>query len=165
MNFNPVLLKFDRGQWGSLMAHLAREGGGERESGAFLLGKRTPNFRSVARWLPYEVLDPESLNFDFVRLGPQAFTRLWAHCAELGLEIVADIHTHPLGPRQSYSDRAYPMVAIPGHVALIAPHFALGTIRPDEVSVNCYLGNGRWQSYLGAAAASRIHLEESTDER
>lgn len=165
MNSNLAPLEFDPRAWTRLMAELAKSGGGRRESGAFLLGQHVHGVRRVMQWLHYATLDPHSQRFAYVRLGPQAFTQLWAKCAELGLEVMGDIHTHPGGPSQSPSDRAHPMVSIPGHLALIAPRFAQGFVRTQDVSVNRYLGNGRWQSFHGDAAAAQIHLREVIDER
>ena len=163
MSYNPVLLNMTAQRWHALMKVLADAGAGERESGAFLLGRQLKGQREVHNWLPYHLADPTSLNYDYVRLGPAAFSRLWERCQILELEVVADIHTHPRGPQQSPSDRAHPMIAIAGHLALIAPHFAQGVIGTDAISVNRYLGSGRWESFLGQAAAARIHLEAAVE--
>jgi proteasome lid subunit RPN8/RPN11 len=158
MNFKPVLLEFTHVIWNSLMADLAKAGRGERESGAFLLGTHTKGRRQVHAWLPYGDVDPPSLNYGIIRLRPDAFPRVWGRCSELGMEVVADIHTHPHGPQQSSSDRTYPMISIPGHLALIAPRFATHKVTTQDVSLNRYLGGGRWESFLGDSAAARIQL-------
>lgn len=163
MNSNLALLEITADRWTALMADLAGAGRGVRESGAFLLGTQTMGRREVKAWLPYGDVDPGSLAHAIIRLSPDAFPRVWARCDELKLQVVADIHTHPYGPQQSRSDRAYPMIAIPGHVALIAPRFATGTVSPYEVSVNRYLGGGRWESYLGPAANARLHLRNARE--
>ncbi len=64
----------------------------------------------------------------------------------------------PLGPGQSPSDRANPMIGLPGHVANIVPRFSVGNVRPENVSVNTYLGGKRWQNAFGAAAAELIKI-------
>ena len=102
----------------------------------------------MRRWLPYDELAPESLAYDYVRLEPSAFSRLWEWCAMNRFDVLADVHTHPGGPRQSPSDRAHPMVALPGHRALIVPWFAQRDPRPFDCSLNVYLGNARWKSYF-----------------
>ena len=159
-------LEFRPGVWGALMRDLHLRGHDERESGAFLLGSITDTARIVREWLPYDELDPSSLEFAYVRLGTSAFSRLWSECSARGLEVVADIHTHPLGPGQSLSDRANPMISLAGHVALIAPNFARGDIRPEDVSVNVYLGAGRWHSTYRRHAAALIKLlHEETNGR
>ena len=151
-------LEFQPGVWGALMRDLHRRGHDERESGAFLLGSITDTARIVREWLPYDELDPSSLAFAYVRLETKAFSRLWSECSARSLEVVADIHTHPLGPGQSLSDRANPMISLAGHVALIAPNFARGDIRPEDISVNVYLGAGRWHSTYRKHAAALIKL-------
>ncbi len=153
-------LEFAPGVWSALMADLHRRGGGWRESGAFLLHQTTETTRSIQAWLPYDELDPKSLNYSYVRLESSAFSRLWTICAELKLEVVADVHTHPMGPRQSPSDRAHPMISLAGHIALIVPRFACGKVMPRDLSFNVYLGAGKWVSYFHDAAASLIKLQQ-----
>lgn len=155
---NSKLLEFAPGVWLALIEDLRRRGRGVRESGAFLLGSQRAGVRVVTQWLPYEQLDPAALNFEYVRLESAAFGRLWDACAARGLEPVADVHTHPFGPRQSGSDREHPMISLAGHVALIVPHFAEGRILPVDVSVNVYLGGGRWKSHFEREAQARIVL-------
>lgn len=158
MNSPLKPLEFATGVWPALIEDLRCRGRGVRESGAFLLGRHRAGVRSVAQWLPYEQLDPAALNFEYVRLESAAFGRLWDACSARGLEPVADVHTHPFGPRQSGSDRKYPMISLAGHVALIVPRFAQGRILPVDVSVNVYLGGGGWESHFEGEAHARIAL-------
>jgi len=138
------------------MGDLHRRGGGRRESGAFLLGRVTEGAKVVSEWVSYEDLDPMSRGHAIIRLDTSAFSRLWQVCGDRNVQVVADIHTHPGRPIQSRSDRAFPMLALSGHIALIAPHFARGTVKPADVSFNVYAGSGQWISYFGADAASFI---------
>jgi hypothetical protein len=158
MNSSAASLKFLPGLWWGLMSDLRVRGMGYRESGAFLLTSRESAERAVRAWLPYDELAPESLEYGHVRLETSAFGRLWDWCAERSLKVIADVHTHPEGPGQSPSDRAYPMIARAGHVALIVPWFALRDPRPRDVSFNLYRGSGEWSSYHKRRAAKRIVL-------
>jgi proteasome lid subunit RPN8/RPN11 len=153
-------LEFAHGIWPALMADLHRRGDGWRESGAFLLRDATKTASSIQAWLPYDELDPKSLNYTYVRLESSAFSQLWTFCAEHKLEVVADVHTHPMGARQSPSDRAHPMISLAGHIALIVPRLARGNVRPSDLSFNIYLGGGKWVSYFHEDAASLIILRE-----
>ena len=151
-------LEFRAGVWTSLMLDLRLRGGGRRESGAFLLGRAGPAAKTVHDWLPYDELDPGSLNYDYVRLSTETFSRLWSVCAKRDMEVIGDVHTHPLGPAQSPSDRANPMVSIAGHIALIVPRFAMDDVTPTDVSVNVYPGSRKWSSHFGPRAAALIKL-------
>lgn len=153
---NPPLIEFAPDIWAGLMEDLRVRGRGERESGAFLLAAADADSPLVTSWLPYDELAPESMAVAYVRLEPDAFTRLWAFCAEKKVKVVADIHTHPKGPGQSFSDKKHPMLAFPGHVALIAPWFAQRSPKPHDVSLNVYQGGGKWLNYYRGDAASRI---------
>lgn len=153
-------LEFSRGVWQSLIEDVRQRGAGIREAGAFLLGHVTGDARVVNQWVAYEVLDPAAQDFEYVRLETVAFSRLWRHCETVGMEVVGDMHSHPLGPRQSPSDRANPMISISGHVALIVPRFAQGEVHPRDLSFNVYLGNKRWLNLFGADAAAQMRIIE-----
>jgi hypothetical protein len=127
-------LEFLPGVWNGLMGDLHQRGGGRRESGAFLLGQVTKDAKVVSEWVSYEDLDPASRKHAIIRLDTSAFPRLWQVCA----------------------DRAFPMLALSGHIALIAPRFARGAVKTTDVSFNVYAGGGNWNSYFGADAASFI---------
>ena len=154
------LLEISLADWQALIVELRQHGRGKRESGAFLLGTRGDGIepRKVMAWLNYEKLDPQCSKYDYIRIGTQAFPKLWNYCSQEGFQVVADVHTHPWGPSQSISDRQHPMVSIEGHLALIVPNFAYGDIAPDDVSLNVYQGSGQWISHYGKNAASRIQL-------
>lgn len=151
-------LEFQSAVWNSLILDLRERGGGQRESGAFLLGHVGPSAKAVRAWLPYDEVDPGSLNYDYVRLSTETFSRLWTICAQRDMQVVGDVHTHPFGPAQSFSDRANPMVSIAGHMALIVPGFAMSDVTPADVSVNVYLGAHNWVSHFGSQAAALIKL-------
>lgn len=151
-------LNFAPGVWQGLMDELRQRGRGCRESGAFLLGTETAEAKSVETWLAYDDVDPQSLNFAYVRLGSEAFSKLWLHCSRLGFSVVGDVHTHPRGPGQSLSDKANPMISISGHMALIVPRFAQGQVQTSDVSLNVYLGAKRWMNLHGKAAAAAINI-------
>ena len=158
MNSTVKPLEFRAEVWTSLVLDLRRRGKGRRESGAFLLGRASQTANSVHEWLPYDELDPASLNYDYVRVSTEAFSRLWNVCTERDMEVVADVHTHPAGPTQSPSDRANPMVSMVGHIAIIVPRFAMGSVSPADISVNVYLGSRKWSSHFGSRAAALIKL-------
>lgn len=159
-NSSQSLIEFAPGVWTALMGDLRVRGQGRRESGAFLLADAGAETPVITSWLPYDELGPESLAYAYVRLEPEAFTRLWSYCADKRVKVVGDIHTHPKGPGQSPSDKKHPMVAFAGHVALIAPWFAQRSPTPRDVSLNVYQGGGKWLNYFNEEAAARISAPE-----
>lgn len=154
-SFLPKPLEFASGRWLALMQELWTRGGARRESGAFLLASRHQP-QLVQHWVAYDDLDTDSLRYAYVRLEPTSFTCLYELCSRYELQVLADIHTHPFEPIQSPSDREHPMLAIPGHTALIAPYFARAPVTPADVSVNVYRGAGQWSNFLGRDAAALI---------
>lgn len=160
-----LLLVIDEAVWNELLGELAKRGDGVRESGAFLLGVasgETGPRRAVAA-VYYDDLDPTSLTGG-ISFSGSAYGRLWDACQARGLAVVADVHTHP-GPwvGQSSTDRAHPMLAQRGHVALVVPNFAQQPVQPDDVGVHEYFGDGEWASALGAAAGAALRIKGGGD--
>lgn len=157
------LLEVPATLWAELMTHLRVQGGGVRESGAFLLGHKTDAVRTVMRFVPYERLQPDAFRNDYVSLKADSFAKLWEVCRAQGMTVVADVHTHPFGPGQSLSDRANPMVALKGHIALIVPRFAKGDPHPRDLGLYVYQGNHQWLSHLGSDIGHFLRLTDPGD--
>lgn len=151
-------LRFSRETWGEMIAELGHRGSGAKESGAFLLARRGGDGRTIAAVVYYDDLDPHCLTGG-ITLHGHAYRALTAVCDDGGLRVVGDAHTHPSSwVGQSETDRENPMVARSGHLALIIPHFAQGSIRNQEVGVHEYLGTEGWQSWLGREAARLVYV-------
>jgi proteasome lid subunit RPN8/RPN11 len=146
--------------WVGLLEHLRRRGGGIRESGAFLLGNMVGARRGVSDFIPYEHLQDDALNEDFVALRADSFSKLWAECDRRRMSVVADVHTHRFGPQQSMSDRVNPMMALAGHVALIVPRFAQGLVNVEDLGAHVYRGAHRWTSYFGRDTRQIVKITE-----
>lgn len=138
-------LSITRGTWQRLLFTLRQRGRGQRESGAFLLG-RAGSKRHVSDFVAYDDLDQRCLDTGIVHFDGRHFGRLWEICAERSLDVVADVHTHPGGEFQSLTDQAHPMIAQAGHIALIIPRFAKAPVRPADLGIYRYLGRHEWTS-------------------
>lgn len=151
------LVRMRRANWNALVAELGARGRGRSESGAFLLADRAGDRRLVNRVVYLDDLDPECLQGG-IHFDGRAYSKLWDICDAEGRRVVADVHTHP-GPdvRQSSIDAENPMVAQPGHIALIVPDLATRPIAPHEVGVHQYDGE-RWTTWMGTAAAKRLFV-------
>ena len=143
------MLEIDARLWRRLCLELERRGEHRRESGAFLLGpaedpQAVNTSGRVAEVVYYDDLDAHCLRGG-IHLDGSAFPKLWDHCREQGLRVVADVHTHPgNGVRQSRIDETNPMIALPGHIALIIGNFARGPVMPAAVGIHLYRGNHEW---------------------
>lgn len=144
--------------WQALIAHLRAQGGGVRESGAFLLGRKTERGRVMTKVLPYEELQRDALHNDYVSLHAASFAKLWDICRRDGVTVIADIHTHRFGAGQSLSDRTNPMVALAGHIAFIVPRFAQGDVLLQDLGMYVYAGNHRWHSYRDSDIPRLVRL-------
>jgi len=141
--------------WRDLVEQLACSGQGRRESGAFLLGTLQPR-RAVSTYILYDEISASAQHSNYVLLLGGDMSKVWSECERQGVQVVADIHTHPRGPGQSISDRANPIVSISGHVALIVPNFAVGLVRPEDLGMHEFLGKGCWESWFGTEAARNL---------
>lgn len=151
-------LRFRPRTWRQMIDELHRRGEDRRESGAFLLGGRDGDSRLVTRVVYLDDIDPECL-VGSIHLHGEAYGKLWDICDQEGLRVLGDIHTHPRDSvGQSSTDRENPMVARHGHVALIAPNFASGTIKAKRVGVHQYRGEEGWSSHLGRDAGRRLYV-------
>jgi hypothetical protein len=145
--------------WQATIDELRRRGAGRRESGAFLLGERAVRGgverRRVRRVAYFDDLDPHCLDSGIVVFDGAGFGPLWQLCREMGLQVVADVHTHPGIARQSEADRKHPMIATAGHFALIVPDFAARLPTGNDLGLYEYAGAHQWRDHSGPAA-SRI---------
>jgi proteasome lid subunit RPN8/RPN11 len=146
--------------WNHLLAQLRQHGQqGERESGAFLLGLRESEQARISEFALYDELDPHSLDRGIVHFDGRYYGALWERCRRTELLVVADVHTHPFGSRQSLSDRAHPMISAAGHIALIIPRFAMGVVTIEEIGMFRYLGAQRWHAVPARKRASFLQID------
>lgn len=145
--------------WAELLAELRRRGRGNRESGAFLLaGAGARATRTVTRVVYFDDVDPTCLTGG-ITIQSSGFTALWKICSEHGLRVVADVHTHPSEfINQSDIDRANPMIATRGHVAIIVPRFASHSVGAADCGVHVYRGAYEWDAKLGVRAARVLYI-------
>lgn len=131
--------------WTAGVAELARRGGGQRESGAFLLGHEDARgVRTIRRFVFYDDLEPDCLRTGAVVFQGHGYGPLWEDCRRSNLTVVADVHTHPYLPYQSDLDRRHPMIAVAGHVGLIVPELAFGSSAPEDLGIYEYIGEHEW---------------------
>lgn len=153
-------LTISRLLWARLVLDLRRRGHGRRESGAFLLGRAQRGVDVVKSYVCYDDVDGAALDTGIVIVRAIGFAALWERCRALRLDVLGDVHTHGDGrPRQSPTDAANPMVARPGHIALILPRFAQTSPWGfSNVAAYEYLGDYHWRDWSGHELAGRVRL-------
>ncbi len=97
----------------------------------------------ITDYILYDDIDPDCLK-GYIDFDGSCIDQVWAECARRGLEIVADVHTHPAGCQQSVIDEAHPMVPRKGHLALILPDFAARVFKPGEIGIFELKARGEW---------------------
>jgi hypothetical protein len=150
-----------------LIDELASRGAGVRESGAFLLTQSadsTPAEKmptAVTAIAYYDDLDPACLTGG-ITFSADGYTALGVICRRDVLRVVADIHTHPASwVDQSGIDAAHPMVALPGHIAIIAPRYARQPLALSDLGAHVFGGKGQWTSYFGPDVNRVLHVTET----
>jgi proteasome lid subunit RPN8/RPN11 len=150
-----ALLRMRRADWEAMVRELGRRGDGVREAGAFLLGDRQGDGRTITQVVYLDDLDPNCLTGG-IEFDGLAYSKLWDICDAAHRRVIGDVHTHPnRSVRQSGTDAANPMIAQAGHVALIVPDFAAHPISAGEVGVHRYEG-ASWETCTGNAAERRL---------
>jgi hypothetical protein len=146
-----------KGVWDVILVELERLGGRRHEAGVFLLGKLRGAHREVQAAIFYDDLDSEAYDSGVCVLHGDAFAKLWAICREKNMTVVADAHTHPAGALQSSSDKANPMVARPGHIAIIIPDYAQAPVDPESIGIYEYRGNHDWTNRSPAGSPGFLY--------
>lgn len=131
-------------RWRQIVRELERRGRHQHEAGAFLLGREANGTREVTDTIFYDDLDANAYSSGVCILHGDAFAKLWAECRKRKLTVVADVHTHGGAAFQSSSDKANPMVARRGHIAIIVPDFAAWPIAPTRLGIFEYQGQHDW---------------------
>ena len=136
-----------RFKWLTLLCELKCKGEDKRESGAFLLGKK--GSRKVCHYVCYDELYEDAFRSGCIVLERMAWVRLWDICLKNEMQVLADIHTHPLEwTGQSSSDMQNPMISQLGHIAMIAPCYAKYWWRGLRgIGIHEYKGNNTWQDW------------------
>lgn len=145
--------------WQGLLTELHQRTGERHESGAFLLGHASAQCRHAQRIVYYDDLDPHAYRTGVVVMHAASFGPLWDLCRSSGLSVVADIHVHPKRAFQSIADRDNPMIAMPGHLALIVPWFARAPVALEELGFFEYSGRHRWRTLGGPQVRRFLHVE------
>jgi hypothetical protein len=153
-------LRVARSLWGELISELHRRTEGQHESGAFLLGRNADGCRQVSSLVYYDELDPAAYETGVCVLHADAFGRLWDQCSALGLSVVADAHVHGGRAGQSTADRENPMIARPGHLALILPLMARPPVRRWAIGLYEYLGDHQWRPHGGCCVSRVLKIED-----
>lgn len=114
--------------------------------------------RHVESFVAYDDLDATALHTEAVRVRTGAFSRLYDLCEQRKQRVVADIHAHPRLAYPSPIDKANPMMAVPGHIALIVPNYARLPVHLDEMTFNVYQGPGRWFTATGSDVTGHLEI-------
>lgn len=144
--------------WRDLLHGLRIRGRGHRESGAFLLGPKNGPYR-ITSIVFYDEIDPAAFDTGIIEIDGGCMADLWRICRERGEVVLADVHTHPGGAGQSESDRLHPIIAEPGHMAMILPRFAADPIKFKDIGFYRYRGGFNWTKLKPSLLRPTLSIE------
>lgn len=147
--------------WRSTWEGLHARGDGERETACVWAGTRDRDVETAETIIFLDDL-PGTIGRRLQhRTSREAVAALFARTRELGLVIVADIHTHPADwVDLSLVDQAHPIEYRIGLLAMVLPDFADGAPELTRTGVHEYLGDGRWKTLRGADVLWRVRIDE-----
>lgn len=156
----PLLIS--RRRFTRLLRELHRRGENRRESGAFLLAHRDARpiagGREITEIIYYDDLDADCLTGG-ITMHATGLSRLNQLCRDRRLRVLGDIHTHPSSSiQQSRIDATHPMIALPGHLAFIAPNYAAGPIVATDLGGHRLLAGGSWEPAYGADVTGMLQV-------
>jgi hypothetical protein len=146
-------------KWFGLIKGLRKKGNGVRESGAFLVAKT--GSMKISKVIFYDDLDPNAFSSGIIVFEGIYHSKLNKLLKEFKGEVIADIHTHPIGCsiKQSVSDMNHPMCRLKGHVAFIAPDYATNSfLIPKQCAAYLYKGSFIWQTLVNNNFPLKITL-------
>jgi proteasome lid subunit RPN8/RPN11 len=137
---------------------LKARGNGVRESGAFLLGHIVNGKREASAFILYDDLEPGCLDTGVIRFTSVGYRTLWKRIKGTGLEVIADVHTHPEEAFFSGTDRTNPMMPTAGHMAFVLPDYAQQGTEPKDAAFFIYLGDHKWREFKpGRDSAQKLY--------
>lgn len=156
----PLLIS--RRRFTRLLTELHRRGEDRRESGAFLLAHRDARpiagSQEITGIIYYDDLDADCLTGG-ITMHAIGLSRLNQLCRERRLRVLGDIHTHPGSYiQQSHIDATHPMIALPGHIAFIAPNYAAGSVRTTDLGGHRLMPGGAWERAYGTDVAGMLQV-------
>lgn len=147
--------------WRQGLSELQTRGAGKRESGAFLLGTNLNKRRHIEHFAYFDDLSPGALNAEHIIFEQRGYSKLWKLCRQLGMQVVADVHTHPQKAFLSPVDQANPMIPQPGHIAIVLPNFGQDTFHRYsfiDYGFYHYQGNRQWNDYSGESVSRFFYI-------
>lgn len=155
----------DHETFARIAAELYRRGGyGKTEAGCFLLGQINGTDRVVEDIVYFDDVDPNAYRYAAIRFDTTKLSAVYDICEAKSLSIVGDMHTHPFEAFLSPIDRAYPVMALAGHVSIILPYD--GRYRTArQVAVNVYQRDGNWAALPQGECASYLGIDKSKPEK
>ncbi len=146
--------------WIATWEGLRVRGGGVRESACIWAGTRDGDVEVAQAIVFLDDLPGTAGQPLQHRTSRDAVAAMLARVRELGMVIVADIHTHPsIGVDLSLVDRAHPIEFRVGLLALVLPAFGAGAPQLARTGVHEYVGDGRWKKFRGADAFRRVRIQ------
>lgn len=145
--------------WTKTWSGLRERGAAKREALCVWAGDR--------QHLPWEVTDviflgdlPGVEGFAlFHRISREAVTQLFGLLQAKGLDLIADVHTHPADwVGLSETDQEHPLEYRIGFISVVLPNYATSEPLLEAAGVHEYTGSMKWKTLELAETKERIQI-------
>ena len=93
-------------------------------------------------------------------VGGEELHRMALELFDSGMELIAQIHSHPGAAYHSDTDDAYPIVTVVGGLSVVVPNFAAGGLNLDEWAVYRLLPKMGWVEIDSPEKEILIHISD-----
>ena len=159
MSSHIVRIKSDL--WKLTWEGLSKRSDGRIESLCIWAGQRSPDVSVVTEVIFLDGIEGVEGFALFHRITREATAQIFAILKDKGLQIVADVHTHPgdwVG--LSDTDREHPLEYRVGFISIVLPYFGRTDPMQEDIGMHRYEGNHQWHHMDEAEKLSTLVVEE-----
>ena len=159
MNPNNIRIKSEL--WRQTWEGLSERSRGQIESLCIWAGRRTHESSEVTEVIFLDGIGGVEGFALFHRITREAVGEIFAILKDKGLQIIADVHTHPeewVG--LSRTDREHPLEYRIGFVSIVLPHFGRAEHNKSGIGMHRYKGNHQWHELSLSEKSESLKLED-----
>lgn len=155
------IVEVPRRVWNETWDGLRERSRGPKETGCVWGGERRDNLLRTTEVVFFDFLPGTRRGALSHVLSKEGAAALFELLSERGLEIIADIHTHPPKmPQLSWIDEEHPIEYRVGLLALVVPGYAEARPSLGGIGAHEYLGELRWRTWPLKEKRARLRLIE-----
>jgi hypothetical protein len=153
------VVEVSRKVWKDTWGGLRERSRGPTEAGCVWGGERLADLLRATEVLFFDALPGTRRSALSHVLSKDGAAALFESMSARGLDIIADIHTHPAGmPELSWIDEQHPIEYRVGLLALVVPGYARHRPALSGIGAHEYLGDLRWRAWPLKERRARLRI-------